>query len=331
MTSGLAVTSAVLAWTAAALKRGDPAWWKSVAKAWEKRNFTAWGEAWGLYLAALHFAALSDANSPLVAYFPSCGGTAEAEPGPGLAEFFSAPPSSFLENLRARHRRAYVAPRSSLWVAPALLFFQRRGLPFYLMEVDAGAGLNLAADAVLEQKVFDSSLVAARIGLDPQPLDLSDIEHRRWLTAGVHPDDAAAILALDRAVEIVQKRILNEGNFIQLVPCAAAKAAAFAAKNIPADDPDVGLLLFNMGATSRMTDAEYRAYGESMSGLLRPWGDRGLWIEVESVRGEAFSTTHQLRAHRVVDGRLRSLVMASVDLATSRQAYDAAAGEAFLA
>ena len=322
--SGLPVTSAVLRWTAEQLKGGEPPWWKAVAKAWEKRVFVAWSEAWGLYLTALHFEALNDADCPLVPFFPSCGGTAEADPAPGLARFFADPAPSFFENLRGRHRRTFVAARSVLWMSPAMLFFQRRGLPYYLVESNAGAGLNLAADVLIKQKTFDSSLIAARIGLDPQPLDVDDIVSRRWLTAGIWPDAVDAIIQLDNAVDGVQKRAQDEAAFLQLAACPPETAAAFIAKNIPAGDPDVGILLYNMGTTVRMTDAEYAAYGRGITDMLKTWGDRGLWVEVENVRGETYSTTYQIRAHRIVDGALRSLVMASFDAETSKHVYSEA-------
>src|SRR5579859_3659823 len=215
----LPVTAAILRWTAEQLKRGEPPWWKVLAKAWEKRRFVAWTEAWGLYLAALHFEALSDADSPLVPFFPSCGGTAEADPSPGLARFLAAPTASFLENLRGRQRRTYVAARATLWTGPAMLFFQRRGLPYYLVEVNAGAGLDLGADLVARPKGFDPELVAARIGLDEEPLELSDVAQRRWLTAAIPPDDKAAIAQLDAAIEALRKRSTGEAAFVQLAAC----------------------------------------------------------------------------------------------------------------
>ncbi|MFI5346942.1 MAG: DUF2332 family protein [Elusimicrobiota bacterium] len=323
--SSLPVTSVILRWTAEQLKRGDPPWWKHVAKAWEKRQFVAWTEAWSLFLTALHFEALNDADCPLVPFFPSCGGTAEADPSPALARFLSAPPKSFFENLRDRHRRTYVQARSILWIAPAALYFQRkRGLPFYLVETNAGSGLNLAADVVLKQKGFDSELVAARIGLDPQPLEVSDIVHRRWLTAGIWPDNLQGIGQLDASIDIVQKRVREDASFIQLAACPPEKAGAFIAKNIPADDPDVGLLLFNMGTTVRMTDAEYAAYSQGVAATLKNWGDRGLWVEVESVRGETYSSTFQLRVHRIVEGALRTFLMASFDLEAAKHVYSEA-------
>ena len=327
--SALPVTSAILRWTADQLKRGDPPWWKAIAKAWEKRSFVAWSEAWSLYLTCLHFEALSDADCPLVPYFPSCGGTAEAEPSVALARFLAAPPPTFFENLKAGHRRTYIASRSVMWAAPAMLFFQRRDLPFYLVEVNSGAGINLAADIINRVTGFDSALISARVGLEARPLQVEDISDRRWLTAGIWPDNVGAIAELDAAIDKIAARTREEAAFIQLAPCPPEKAAAFVTKNIPSDDPEVGLLIFNMGTTVRMSDADYAAYAASMAAMLKGWGERALWVEVESVRGETYSMTTQLRVHRILGGQLRSLVMASVDYEHSTHQY-AEASSAFL-
>ncbi|MEK7389222.1 MAG: DUF2332 family protein [Elusimicrobiota bacterium] len=321
-TAALPVTSGLLRWTADALKRGTPPWWAPMAKAWDKRRFTAWSEAWSLYLACLHYEALSDAESPLVPYFPSCGGTAEADPGVALARFLADPPPTFFENLKIGHRRTYIASRAAMWMSPAMLFFQRRDLPYYLLEVNSGAGLNLAADLTRPMKGFDSDLVSARVGIDYRPLQLEDISDRRWLTAGLWPDDLPAISTLDAAVDTIVERTRNEAAFLQLAACAPDKAAAFIAKNVPCDDPEVGLLVFNMGTTVRMNDADYAAYSAAMAALLKTWDARGLWVEVENVRGETYSMTYQLRVHRILGGELRSLVMASFDLDAATHQHD---------
>jgi hypothetical protein len=327
--SALPVTSALLRWTADQLKRGEPAWWKPIAKAWEKRTFVAWTEAWSLYLTCLHFEALSDAECELVPYFPSCGGTAEADPSVALARFLASPPPTFFENLKTGQRRTYVAGRAIMWTAPAMLFFQRRDLPYYLVEVNSGAGLNLAADHITVLKGFDSALISARVGLEARPLQAEDITDRRWLTAGIWPDNLAAIAELDGALDKIAQRTREEAAFLQLAPCPPEKAAAFVTKNIPSDDPEVGLLIFNMGTTVRMSDAEYAAYTANMALMLKGWGERALWVEVESVRGETYSMTTQLRVHRILGGQLRSLVMASVDLESSTHQYSEASA-AFL-
>ena len=171
--AALPVTSAILRWTSGQLRRGEPPWWKAMAKAWEKRRFVAWSEAWTLYVAALHFEALNDADCPLVPYFPSCGGTAEADPSAALAKFLASPPPSFLENLRDGHRRTYVAP-CLVWL-PRHALLPAPGPPYYAVEVNAGAGLNLAPDVVAKQKGFRREPGRrARVGLTPA-FGLTDI------------------------------------------------------------------------------------------------------------------------------------------------------------
>ncbi|PIR19174.1 MAG: hypothetical protein COV48_03445, partial [Elusimicrobia bacterium CG11_big_fil_rev_8_21_14_0_20_64_6] len=235
-----------------------------------------------------------------------------------------SPPPSFFENLKSGHRRTYISGRSMMWTAPAMLFFQRRDLPYYLVEVNAGAGINMAADVVHPIKGFDSALVSARVGLDYRPLQVEDLIDRRWLTAGIWPDDLEAITELDAAIDKIAVRSRDEAAFLQLAACSPEKAAAFVIKNIPADDPEVGLLIFNMGTTVRMSDADYAAYTASMASMLKGWGERALWVEVESVRGETYSTTAQLRVHRILGGQMRSLVMASVDFGNTTQQYNEA-------
>jgi len=313
---GLPVSAAMAQFLSAELKAGDPAWWKIAAKAWEKRKFVAWNEAWSLFLTCVHFEALNDADNPLVPYFPSCRGTDEADPSAALAKFLARAheSKSFFENLKSGHRRSYVDGRAPIWLAPASLFFQKRDMPFYAVEVNAGAGLNLAPDVISPVEGFDSSLISARIGLDPQPLLLADILQRRWLTAAILPDNRPGIVALDKAIASVLKKQAEDAVFIQLVECAPELAPKFVAKNIPADDKDVGLLLLNMATTARMTDAEYESYSKDIAETMAPWGDRALWVEIESVRGEIYSTTYQVRAYRLVNGALRRCVVAAIDL-----------------
>ncbi len=327
--SALPVTPAILRWTAEQLRKGEPPWWKYVAKAWEKRSFVAWSEAYSLFLNCLHYEALSDADCPLVPYFPSCGGTAEADPSSGLNRFFAAPPPSFFEHLKSGHRRTYIAGRALAWTSPAFLFFQRRELPYYIVEVNAGAGLNLAIDAAHPPKHFDSSLISARVGLDYKPLLVEDINDRRWLTAGIWPDTVPAIADMDAAIDVVQELCRKEAAFLQLAACPPEKAAAFISKNIPSDDPDVGLMILNMGTTARMTDAEYAAFAGGLAATLKPWEERGLWVEIETVRGEQYSSTLQIRVHRILDGKLRSMVMGVLDFAASKHTYSKEA-ETFL-
>lgn len=328
---GSPVTSALLRHAADALNAGEPAWWKRLEKAWQKRTFTAWTEAWTLLMAAVHHDALGDAKNPLVPYFPSCGGTAEADPSTVFARYLADAPDSVFERLKSGQRRVFEPNRAKLWMTPAAAYFQRRKMPYYVVQVNAGSGLDLAIDLLYPQPAFGSSLIAARIGLDPAPLDLSDIDHRRWQTAALMPEELAAIAELDRCTEVLLDRQRREPNFVQLASCPTEKAPAFIVKNIPPDDPDVGLLVLNMGVTVRMTDAEYRKFHAQMAEALAPWTGRALWFEVEHVRGEVYSTTYQALIHKPAGGEFEEHTMLRLDFASQKVSFDAAAVQAFLA
>ena len=327
---GLPVSSALLRQLSDGLKKGEPPWWKGVQKAWESRRFVAWTEAWGLFLTAVHYDVLGDAKSTLAAYFPSCGGTDEADPSTVFARYLEELPREFFDQLRTGQRRVFVPQRAPVWLLPAATYFQRRGLPYYVVEINAGAGLNLAADLLYPQKGFDSELIAARIGLDAAPLQLEDSGHRRWLTAALMPEEIGDIKELDRAMDAVSQRQGKEANFIQLAACPAEKAPGFIGKNIPADDPDVGIFVFNMGVTVRMSEGDYQKFRARMTQELKAWGDRALWLEVENVRGETYSTTYQALLHKPVDGAFQDMIMLLFDVGTRRVASDAAQLEKFL-
>ncbi len=320
---GLPVTSGMLHFLAAELKKGDPAWWKHTAKAWEKRSFVNWTEAWGLFLAAIHYEALSDAENPLVPYFPSCGGTAEADPSTGLAQFLKDPPQSFFENLKKSHKRVYLAPRARLWTSLSQFFFQTRRLPFYFLQINAGAGLDMAADLYEPVKGFDAGLIEAIIGLDPDPLELHDINQRRWITACYLPDQMPLIEEFDNSADILLERLGKESDFIQVFPSLPEKAPEFLAENLPAEE-DIGLLIMNTATTGRMIDADYFAYQKKMFEAMKPWGDRALWLEIESVRGEIYSATFELRAWKLEgpEATPKGQVLARFDFSARKTDYN---------
>lgn len=314
LAAGLPLTESLLTQTAERLKGGDPAWWRNISSVWEKRAFAHAGEAAGLYLTALHYEALRDAAGPLAPNFPSCGGAPGENLPLDLGKFLNAPPRSFFDNLRDRSRRFYLDSLSALWMGPALHYFQhKRAMPFYLVDIETGAGLTLAADVLAGEPSFDSGLVAARIGLDRNPIDPTWLDDHRWLTASIAPDSTDLIARLDASVAALKEQLSADPDFIQVVPVEPAGAAEFIARSIPADDPAVGLLVTNSFVTSRMNDPEYAAYAASLSKTLAKWGDRGLWVEIENSREADEAKTVQLRLHRFTGGALRSLVMAQVE------------------
>lgn len=324
----LPVTASIVGHLAAELKKGTPKWWAPVQKAWEKRRFVAWRDAWSLFVTCLHFEALNNEKSPLVPFLPSCGGTAEADISQALEEFLAEPPPTFLSNLRTGRRAVYGSPFAQLWTEPAAVFFEyKRAMPYYLVQLRAGAGLDLVADHVHGVKYLEAKRILARIGLDRRPILVEDILQRRWLTAGIMPDNLESIQALDKAIEIYLERKREDVNYVQLVRGPTLLGPQFFAKNIPVDD-DRGLLMFTNSVTSRMPEAIYEKFKADMAALLAPWGNRGLWVEVDTVRGELYSSTIQLRVHRPLGKGLADKVIGVFDLGsnkTERRGKEAAA------
>ena len=331
VTQPLPVTTSLLRQLSDALRKGEPPWWPGVQKAWDKREFAPWEHPWAMFLACIHFEVLSDERSPLVPYFPSCDGADEGVPPKAFEKFMAQLPPSFFANLASGQVRLYDKALAPLWIGSAALFFQRRKLPFHLVEIDAGAGLNLAADKLFAQERCTSDLVAARIGLDSRPLSLQELDDRRWLTALFLPDQMGLIAKLDQAMEKVRKLQRRDADFIQLFHCPAEAAPEFIAKNVPAGGDGTGLLLLNVGTTGRMKDAEYAAYVAGMTRTMRPWRDRALWVEVETPRGVLFPAEYQMRVHRLVEGELRQHLMASVDFVDKEVVYDLMESAKFLA
>ncbi|MBI3551534.1 MAG: DUF2332 family protein [Elusimicrobia bacterium] len=331
MLSALPVTKAILYYLSDQLKKGDPPWWKKTLKAWEKRKFVAWSEAWSLFVTCLHFEALNDDDNPLVSYFPSCGGTAEADPSSALNRFLSAPPDSFFTNLKTGHRRYHSQATGGAWRMAADCFFGERELPYYLVEVDAGAGLNLAADLLYATGApFDSDLIQARIGLDSTPLLVQDIVQRRWLAAAVFPDMTPVMNGLGEAVEKMADYQRKDPTFVQLVKCDPVTAPKFVAKNIPADDSDLGLLIFNALTTGRMTDDEYNQYAGGIADIMEAWGDRAIWFEAETVRGELYSATIRYSVARLAKNALTRINFGWVDFASNQYGIDLKIAKKFL-
>ena len=214
----------------------------------------------------------------------------------------------------------YLPARNLLWPPLAQLFFQTVGFPYYMVEVNAGAGLNMVTDLLHEVKGFNSDLIEARIGLDSQPLDIHDINHRRWLTASFLPEQMPAIDEFDEDAEKFIDLLSDDSELVQTFSSPAPKAPEFLAKNIPVEG-DVGLFIFNAATTGRMTDADYAQYQKQMFEMMRPWNDRVLWIEIESVRGEMFSTTFELRAWKIDQGKPAGRVLARFDFAARKTDY----------
>lgn len=162
-------------------------------------------------LAAVHFLLLSGLEHPLAAIYAGGSG---ADPGPLFVDLCLAERDRVLVLLSTRHTNTNEVGRSAL-LGPALTHAATAlGEPLGLIDVGCSAGLNLLCDRYLldygaagvtgprdalvrvacevtgGRPPIAATLprIAARVGLDLDPVDANDPDEARWLLACVWPD-----------------------------------------------------------------------------------------------------------------------------------------------
>lgn len=184
-----------------------------------------------LLLAALHDVVLDDPSVPLAAWYPSVGGRVD-HPGAlreALVDTLAAHEDRILHLLTQRQVQTNEVNRCVAWRLGlgALAAHDDRDLA--LVEVGASAGLNLFPDRYRVDLVspgttttlgdarapvhLSTSLrngpwpgptavpaVVSRVGLDRRPLDVTDADDARWLTACVWPEQQQRFERLRAAI-----------------------------------------------------------------------------------------------------------------------------------
>jgi hypothetical protein len=190
-------------------------------------------EARLLLLAALHDAALNDPSLPHAAWFPTAVSdprpAAEGAPG-ALALAYLVENEEDVARFISSHRLQTNEIARCLGLLPGFLLAGSYGLPLRLFEAGCSAGLNLRFDryryryvggpawgpstgptleAVVEGAVPDvlvppSLEVAARKGVDLDPIDPTDEAGERLLTAFVWPDEHDRAQRLQEAIRVAR-------------------------------------------------------------------------------------------------------------------------------
>jgi hypothetical protein len=80
-------------------------------------------------------------------------------------------------------------------------------------------------------------------------------------------------------------------------------------------------------ATSAFTPDEQTAYAADMLSLMRPWGNRALWVEAEHFPTDQYSMTLQVRVHGVSEGLLKSAELGRFDFAAKKQDFELKRGQ----
>jgi hypothetical protein len=216
-----------------------------------------------ILLAAVHFLLLRGAQHPLRRFYPNLNGGNHIEGEAAFPHF-----KDFVETHRAELAPLIAngvtntneVARCSALHAGFRAVAEEAGQPLNLIEIGPSAGLNMiwdkyrvrysrggqdyfagAADAAL---TIDCELrgdklpplgptpkVASRVGLELNPVDLSDAHHRDWLRALVWPDAVERFARMEKAIAIFlkEKVEIRAGDALGLLSDALAR--------IPEDQP----------------------------------------------------------------------------------------------
>jgi hypothetical protein len=203
-----------------------------------------------LFLAAVHFLLLSGVQHPLADFYSGRRSATRpaAESYPSFRAFCLEHREEILELISTRLVQTNEVRRCGC-LLPAFTCVARRtpGRPLALVEIGCSAGLNLLWDHYgydygADRRYGDLRspvrivcelrgarqpplpavwpVVATRVGLDLDPIDVRDPNAARWLRALVWPDEVGRAELLQQAIQVAQHdppRLLT-GNALDLLP-----------------------------------------------------------------------------------------------------------------
>ena len=181
-----------------------------------------------MLLASVHYLLLCDPREELAAWYPSLGGTAEGDPGPAFTAFCLRRRAEIVALTRRRLVQTNVVKRSAaLCVGMAEVASLTRE-PVTFVEVGCSAGVHLRFDdyrydlggrtwGKASSRVVVSTVwrdgdpprlgplpaIRDRVGIDLDPVDITDPDERRWLRALVWPENTAQATLQDEALRVV--------------------------------------------------------------------------------------------------------------------------------
>lgn len=214
-------------------------------------------------LASVHYLLLRDAVHPLRRFYPNLNGGNRIEHEdafPLFKDFVGTHLPELTPLIEKGVTNTNEVGRCSALHAGFRAVAKETGEPLHLIEIGPSAGLNLLWDtyrvhyrrgeAVIAAGPEDAPLtiecelrgdktppagpapkIASRVGLERNPVDLSNPEQRTWLKALVWPDHLARFERLEKAIEIFRANPAEiwEGDALSLLPNAIAR--------VPEDQP----------------------------------------------------------------------------------------------
>ena len=216
-----------------------------------------------MLFASVHYLLLRGADHPLKRFYPHLGGTALAEkedPVPDFIDFVRQHRDALAPLIATRVTNTNEVGRCAALHPAFRAVAAEAGEPLNLIEIGPSAGLNLnwdrygvryrrgretfdlpvpGAGLVLNCELYGPKLppltpnpeVASRVGLELNPVDLSNPDQRDWLRALIWPGMEARVAQLEAALKIHEqsKPQIRVGDALALLPDAL--------RDIPEDQP----------------------------------------------------------------------------------------------
>ncbi len=213
-----------------------------------------------LLFAAVHDLLLDGIEHPLARFYPSVGGQrldADGVPGErevdevvtAFRDLLSIAQERIVETIRRRRTQTNEVGRgAALWPALHQVAGWAAGRPLALVEIGCSAGLLLHLDRYryrsaapnadmgpgpgdggtissevrgIPPRITTPPVITQRIGIDLQPLDVTDDADVRWLRACVWPESLTRLARLDAAVGVARQNRdvqLLRGEVTQVLP-----------------------------------------------------------------------------------------------------------------
>jgi hypothetical protein len=213
-----------------------------------------------ILFAAVHFLLLRGAEHPLRRHYANLNGgkrIAGEDPFPLFADFCETHRDALMPLIRSRVTNTNEVGRSGTLNAAFREVARVAGEPLHLIEIGPSAGLNMiwdryrvryrrgteefptdtpGATLTLDVELRGERVpplgpaprVASRVGLELNPVDLTNADDRDWLRALVWPDQVQRFARLDAALEIYKtdRPKIIAGNALDLLPEALARIPA---------------------------------------------------------------------------------------------------------
>jgi len=282
-----------------------------------------------ILLASVHYLLLRGAQHSLRHFYPNLNGghrIEDEDPFPHFKDFVDAHRSELTPLIGNRVTNTNEVARCSALHAGFRAVAKEAGEPLHLIEIGPSAGLNLlwdryrvryrGADDIIPVGPGDAPLtidcelrgektppsgpsprIASRVGLERNPVDLSDSSQRDWLKALVWPDHLTRFARLEKAIERFRAdpAEIRGGDALSLLPEAMAQ--------VPEDQP---LCVYHTYVVYQFS-AEMREALDNifiLASLRRPLWRLSCEGSLASV-GEA-----PMRLRHYLDGRKESRVLA---------------------